>query len=322
MGLKGRRRRARLRPAFVIPPFQVVHVLAGPERVEWGLRLLQVQSLWSVTRGEDVLIGVIDTGIATGHPDLRDVVVASRDFAGGDAGITDEVGHGTHVAGTIAAREDGVGVVGVAPKARLLNAKVLRRPGEPIAEQEVADAVRWCADQGADLICMSLQSARRTPLVHAAIAEVATGSVFVFCAAGNVGPGPRTVSWPAAYEETIAVGYVAPDARGSYYVAPQSSRGVEVDFVAPGGHVLSTFPPSIYAVASGTSMAAPFAAGVAALLIAKRRAEGARPIGDPDTMKRLLTWRATDVYPPGKDDASGWGLINPRQVVLAAPEGE
>lgn len=319
MALKGRRRpRPTLRPAFTMPPFHVMQVLTGPERVDWGLRLAQIQAVWSVTRGEDVLVGVVDTGIATSHPDLAGAVAASRDFSGSPAGSADEVGHGTHVAGVIAARENGVGVVGVAPRARVLNAKVLRRPGEGITEQAVADAVRWCVEQGADLLCISLQSPRRTPLVRAAIAEAAAGGAFALCAAGNAGPVADSISWPAAYDETVAVGYVMRDADGRVAVAPDSSRGPEVDVVAPGGHILSTFPPSVYALASGTSMATPFAAGVAALLIARRKATGARPIPDVSVLRRMLAWRATDLYTPGRDPYSGWGVVNPEQVVLHA----
>jgi major intracellular serine protease len=309
-----RPRKRVLRPAFTVPPFDVIDISMQPERVDWGLEFLEVSDLWHLTGGGDVLVGVVDTGVATAHPDLGDAVIDSQDFSGSPAGIADEVGHGTHVAGIIGARVDGKGITGVAPLVSLLNAKVLRRPREPITEVAVAGAIRWCIELEADLICLSLQSAVKTPKVRTAIVEAVDAGIATICAAGNTGPIEGSVAFPAAYPETIAVGYVTRDADGNVEAGLDTAVGREIDLVAPGGEILSTFPPDVWAVTSGTSMAAPFACGVAALLLALRKAEGKPPL-KPAALRTALTVGATDLGELERDPLTGLGLINPAKVL-------
>lgn len=303
-----------LAPAFTIPRFNVTNLSLRPERIDWGLEFLGVDELWHITGGRDILVGVIDTGIATAHPDLDGAVVDSRDFTNSPTGVMDEVGHGTHVAGILGARENGTGVIGVAPLVSLLNAKVLRRPGEAIHEAAVVDAVQWCVDEEADLICLSLQSAFETPDLRDAIVEAARQGTATICAAGNTGPRPDSVAFPAAYPETIAVGYVEQDASGDVVVGLDSAVGREIDLVAPGGDILSTFPPNVWARANGTSMAAPFVCGVAALLLAIRRDAG-NPVNDPAALRTALLAATTDLHTAGRDTVSGLGLIDPAKLL-------
>lgn len=306
---------AGLRPAFTLPRFEVVSA-AVREKVNWGHELLGVPQLWEITRGEGVVVGVVDSGIATRHPELTAALAESKDFTGSAAGVADELGHGTHVAGIIAAAQDGRGVVGVAPRCRLLNAKVVSGRDDTIPAVRVAEAVTWCFDRGADLVNLSLGSSEPAPALLAVIRAALERPVpgFVICAAGNSG---GAVDFPARYDETVAVGSVQP-APGGIFPAPDSARGTQVDLVAPGGAICSTYPPDLFARASGTSMAAPFVTGVAALLIACRRAKQLPPPASVTELIALLTADCTDLYLKGRDQLTGMGLINPAQVLAAA----
>lgn len=297
--------------------FRVHEAVVQPEFLNWGQRFLQLPAAWRLSRGGGERVGVIDTGMAIDHPDLRHAIVRSKDFSGSSSGVVDEVGHGTHVAGIIAALDDDRGVVGVAPEAGILNAKVLRRPGAPLQTAHVADAIRWCAAEGAKVVCLSLTWNRPVDLIHAAIQEVVDESgAFVVCAAGNRGGQGGPVGYPARYSETLGVGYVHVGPDGLPRGTVDSAAGPEVDVVAPGGEILSTYPPDIYALASGTSMAAPFVAGALALLLSHRRKKGqAHP--DLPWVRTLLRRTAKDLYTPGKDPYTGWGIIDPNGLLSA-----
>jgi subtilisin family serine protease len=167
-------------------------------------------------------------------------------------------------------------VIGVAPRCRLLVAKVLGDDGSGTSDA-VAAGIDWAADAGADILSMSLGSPHPAEEIHAAIRRAVAKGKFVICAAGNDGRD-RSVNYPARWEDTVAVGAV--DRNGA--VARFSSRGPEVDLCAPGQDILSTFFAGGYAKLSGTSMATPFVAGVVALMLAKHRASGgATPVNNP-----------------------------------------
>jgi subtilisin family serine protease len=243
---------------------------------------------------------------------LADAIDDARDFTGSRHGPADRQGHGTHVAGTIAARANEVGVIGVAPLCRLLIGKVLGDDGSGTSDA-VAAGIDWAADSGADVLSMSLGSPQPATEIHAAIRRAVAKGKFVICAAGNDGRD-RSVNFPARWEETVAVGAV--DRNGA--IARFSSRGPEVDICAPGQDVLSTFFGGSYAKLSGTSMATPFVAGVVALMLAKHRAHGgATPINNQSQLLEHLKRTARDAGPVGHDPAYGFGLIDPASVIGA-----
>jgi len=226
----------RRRPVrYRLPPFRVEAAFTTPtETIDWGLALLRVPDHWRSTRGRDVRVAVLDTGLETSHPDLADAVDAVRDFTGGRSGAADRVGHGTHVAGTIAARQNGRGIVGVAPECRLLIGKVLGDDGSG-DDRSVAAGIDWAVAAGADVVSMSLGSSVYSETIARAVARAAEAGKFVICAAGNDGP-VGTVNYPARLDDTVAVGAVDRTGR----ICDFSSRGDQVDVCAPGHDVLST----------------------------------------------------------------------------------
>lgn len=298
-------------PRFRLPPYRVEAAFAAlSETIDWGLAAYGVPAHWRQTQGQGVRVAVLDTGITAEHPDLADALDDARDFTRSPAGPRDVLGHGTHVSGIIAARRDGRGVVGVAPQCRLLAAKVLGDEGIG-SDAAVAAGIDWAVASGADVLSMSFGAPQPGPALTAAIARAVERGRFVICAAGNAGR-PDSVDYPARLEATVAVGAV--DRHGR--VCAFSSRGEQVDVCAPGQDVLSTYLGGGYAKLSGTSMAAPFVSGVAALLVSKHRAAGgATPVRTQQQLLEHLRRTATDAGPAGKDPNYGYGLINPDSVL-------
>ncbi|MFY7805575.1 MAG: S8 family peptidase [Limnoraphis robusta] len=301
-------------PIFVLPPYKVERVLvAAAEVIDWGLEMFAIPNLWKQTKGKGIKVAVLDTGIALKHPELVDAVEDARDFTKSPSGPSDIEGHGTHVAGIIAARENRGGVVGVAPEAKLLVGKVLGDNGYGTAQQLV-NGIRWAIDKKADIISMSLGSPLPSEEMHAAIKAAVQAGIFVICAAGNSGPNLETVEYPAIYPETIAVGAIDRTRR----VAQFSSRGKAVDIVAPGDNILSTYPPRGVAVLSGTSMATPFVSGVVALMLSKHRSFGGQTaVKTQAELIEHLQKTAIDAGMPGFDPYYGFGLINPEALLLS-----
>ncbi|HHW14493.1 MAG TPA: S8 family peptidase, partial [Firmicutes bacterium] len=226
-----------------------------PEQVPWGIARIGAPALWQQspsTTGAGVKVAVLDTGIDLNHPDLSPNLAAGVNILNPRRPASDDNGHGTHVAGTIAAALNGLGVVGAAPQARLYPVKVLDRNGSGRLS-DIVKGLEWCVQQGIQVANLSLGSPEGNATFAEAVARAAAAGVVVVAAAGNTGPGPDTLGYPARYPETIAVGATT---RGDA-VAGFSSRGEELDLVAPGDLILSTWLNGTYQELSGTSMAAP-----------------------------------------------------------------
>jgi subtilisin family serine protease len=216
-----------------------------------------------------------------------------------DCTVFDTNGHGTHVAGIVAGRGP---LTGIAPKAGLLSCKVLGNDGCGSMDS-VARAVQFAVEWGCHVIVMSLGSPVGSGRLEKAILAASEAGVPVVCAAGNDG---GSVSYPAAYGQTIAVGAV--DKEGT--VCEFSCRGREIDVAAPGHQIRSAWLNGGYATLSGTSMAAPFVAGVLALATAEN---GRKRLGSQ--AREIIRRTSTDAGPPGKDNEYGWGLISPAAVL-------
>jgi len=232
-------------------------------RIPWGVAALS--EFATPAGGASVSVAVLDTGIAL-HPDLEGRIVACADFTEpatgmADGSCDDRNGHGTHVAGIIAADggADGKGIYGIAPAADLLVYKVCDDAGSCFAD-DIAAAIRTAADAGVRVINLSFGADAPSDLIADAVAYAASKDILVIAAAGNDGPYPDSVDYPAAIPGVLAVASMDADA-----VIPEwSSRGDKVEAVAPGVNIESTFTGGGYAILSGTSLAAPHVAGLAA----------------------------------------------------------
>ena len=285
--------------SYQLPPYTVSRPLtaANLKEVDWGVHSYHIPALWKVTEGEGVRVAVIDSGAAH-HYALR-AVVERRNFST-DECAEDLIGHGTHVTGIICGSQ--APCMGIARKSKVHALKVLGQNGHCSA-QSVSEALGYAAEAGCDLACLSLGSSNESPLLHEAIRNASRSGMIVVAAAGNDG---GRVNYPAAFEETVAVGAV--DRHGE--ICPFSSRGEEIICAAPGQDIQSTWLAGGYAVVSGTSMAAPFVTGVLALYIGSlgRRAT-------PQEVLTALEVTSSDAGVPGRDDMYGWGLIDPHKLV-------
>lgn len=279
----------------------------GDQIVTWNVKRVGAIAAQRIADGEKTKMVVIDTGIYSQHPDLS--VTGGKSFVDYANSWGDDHGHGTHVSGIIAAVNNEIGVLGVAPKTRLFAAKVLNFVGSGYLSDVVA-GIDWAIKISAQVINMSLGTYADFPALHAAVRRAYRAGIAVVCAAGNSYGG--MVIYPAAYPEAIAVS--ATDIRNG--IAYFSSIGPEVDISAPGHVILSTYvdvpikKPG-YAEKSGTSMACPHVAGAVALIISsdpKRR-------WTPKLLKQLLQETATDLGDPGPDNTFGAGLLNANKAV-------
>jgi hypothetical protein len=243
-------------------PLELSYAPNDPDTArQWGLAKIQAPLAWDRAKGGP-LVAVVDTGVAGKHPDLAGQVVAGRDFVNQDEDATDDHGHGTHVAGTVAAAADNrQGAVGVAPASKVLAVKVLDARGRGTSVS-VAEGIRFSTRAGAKVINLSLGSPFPSLFIAQAVAEAVAAGVVVVAAAGNNGSTSRF--YPAAFPGVIAVGastYM--DTRASF-----SNHGGWVSVAAPGQGIYQTGLGNAYVSLNGTSMAAPHVAGAAALLLA------------------------------------------------------
>lgn len=262
----------------------------------WAMPVLQAEKAWRVSTGAGVVVAVLDTGVDASHPDLQGALVAGKNAIGGDgsAPTWDGNGHGTHVAGTIAARaNNGKGIAGLAPGSKVMPVKVLDANGAGWAS-DVAAGIRWAVDHGADVLNLSL-SGPASSTMQPAIEYAVSKRVTVVAAAGN--SGANSSGYPGAYPGVISVSALA---RPGSSLASFSNRGSGVDIAAPGQSILSTVPGG-YSSYSGTSMAAPHVAAAAALVLAKN------PTAN---LHSLLAKTATDLGAAGYDSTFAYGRLN------------
>jgi serine protease len=319
------RQHPRVEAAEALLQYQASWVPDDPRFDEqWNLQMIGMPRAWELLEGKGTVVAVIDTGIAfEDHgafklvPDLSGArFVPGYDFVNDDEHPSDDNGHGTHVAGTIAqVTNNGRGVAGIAFKASLMPIKVLDASGFGNTA-DIAEAIRWAADHGADVINLSLGGGRKSSVLGLAVDYARRKGVVVVAAAGNGGGAcgeSCTVHYPAAYKGVIAVSAVGPAGDLTGY----SSWGDQIDLAAPGGdldqgpqggilqNTIDPMDPSQdrYAHLQGTSMASPHVAGVAALV----RSAGLR---DPDLVAATLFQTATDAGPEGKDPQYGHGILN------------
>ncbi len=276
--------------------------LLQSQPVPWGVNRIDAERVWSSNTGKGVVIAICDTGIDYDHPDLAANCIAGKSFVDYTADPMDDDGHGTHCAGIAAALNNEIGVVGVAPQASLMPVKILNYNGGAVFSW-VADGIMWAADNGADVISLSIgYDSHVQPWQDACDYAYYTKGCVVVAASGNDGnPGGNNdcVDYPARYASTIAVAATTQsDSRASF-----SSTGPDVELAAPGYQIYSTLWDNTYDTMSGTSMACPHVAGVAALVIASC-------ITNNVDVRNQMASTAEDLGATGRDIRYGYGLVD------------
>ncbi|GAA2458419.1 type VII secretion-associated serine protease mycosin [Streptomyces macrosporus] len=296
----------------------------------WSLKRVLLEELWKNTEGKGVKVAVIDTGVDDDHPQLKGAVDTKlgKNFLpknpkkdeygnvperGAENGTDDTVGHGTKVAGIIAARPaDNTGFVGIAPEATIIPIRQNDAAGNGDTGT-LAASINYAVEVGADVINISQDTAEplkpNSALERAVNAALAAG-VVVVASAGNDGLGGNVKeTYPASYEGVIAV---ASSDRNNER-APFSQSGDFVDVAAPGVDMISTVPKGGHCADNGTSFSAPYVAGVAALLVAEH------PEWKPHQIAAQIMQTAERSV-PGHDRHVGWGVVDPVRALTEDDE--
>ncbi|HEX2808951.1 MAG TPA: S8 family serine peptidase, partial [Kineosporiaceae bacterium] len=274
---------------------------------------------WSATDGSGVVVATIDSGADTTTPDLAGRLLAGAHLDPVSGLIVagarpDVLGHGTHVAGVIVGNDDGHGITGVAPGAKVLPINV-DTGDNVLSGKDVAAALHWAASHGARVVNLSLGFSELTStasdlrIICQAVSDVVARNVVVVAAAGNDGQGQDSAEAPARCPGAISVSAVDNDLRPASW----SSFDGSVTIAAPGASIYSAVTtaasPLRFATESGTSMASPFVAGTAALVVAQH------PDWTPAMVMARLTETASDVPPAGRDPRTGAGVVDPPAAV-------
>ncbi|WP_455542876.1 S8 family peptidase [Intestinibacter sp.] len=275
----------------------------------YGVNMIATQNMWKASyKGKGVKIAIIDSGCDINHVDLKDRIAGVRNFTSEDMKnpdiVTDRVGHGTHVAGIIAANGHENSIIGVAPEVDLYILKAIDRTGSGKLSW-VINAINYAVSLDVDVISMSLGMGVSDDKLERAIKNALKNGMSVVCAAGNEGDGNYDdfeYSYPAAYVDVISVGAVDKKA----VPAPFSNANLVIDCVAPGVDIISTYPNNTYASLSGTSMAAPYVTGTLALLKSWSDDVFQRELTPEELYAQLIKFTKTLEYPR---TVQGNGLI-------------
>lgn len=267
---------------------------------QWGLRNIQAFDAWDITTGGPLVIAVLDTGVDQEHPDLNDKVLSGFNaFSGGDD-ANDDNGHGTAVSGLIAANTDNdEGIAGICWGCMILPVKVLNSWGGG-DDASVATGIHWAVDHGARIINMSLGGSDESQTLREAVDYAASKGVLLIAASGNEHEDGNATSYPAAYDNVVAVGATG----NSDVITGFSNTGPYIDLSAPGVGLWTTLPDGSYGPPNGTSFSSPYVAGAAGLIFTLRPDLPAQDIAC------ILEAGADDKGTAGRDDEYGWGRLN------------
>lgn len=303
----GNRIRQHRNVVYAVPDYErtITRTPNDPLREQqWALGTIAAYDAWDITTGGPIVVAVIDTGVDASHPELAGRVLGGFNAITGSTDVSDDNGHGTAVAGLIAASGDnGVGIAGMCWGCVILPIKACLSSGR-CRDSSVISAIRWAIDNGARIINLSLGGALASPALHEAVRYATERGVLVVAASGNERAEGNAPNYPAAYPETVAVG-------ASGYgdeVTGFSNTGEFIDLVAPGVDIATTTPGNSYALATGTSFASPFVSGAAALVMT------IRPDLSGADVRCILSVAADDRGELGRDGEYGYGRLN----VLAA----
>lgn len=230
--------------------------------IPWGVRKIKAPQAWSSTTGHRIHIGVIDTGVDYRHPDLRHSLLSGINLVQRGLPPNDDNGHGTHIAGTIAASNQMYGIIGVAPRSLIHPVKAFDLNGSAFVSDIIA-GIDWCVRNKIHIINMSFGMRSRSKSLLQAVTNATNAGISVVASSGNDAKR-KSIDYPARYSQTIAVGATDRSRR----IASFSNRGSYVDIYAPGEKIVSSWLKNKYHEMSGTSMATSHVSGAIALLLA------------------------------------------------------
>ncbi|WNR46401.1 S8 family peptidase [Paenibacillus roseipurpureus] len=279
------------------------------QRYQWNLPLIETTQGWQLSRGaNDVIVAVVDTGVDLQHPDLQGQLLPGYNVISANSSPQDDVGHGTHVTGVIAALVNNeLGVAGMTWYNKVLPVKVLDQTGAG-STYSVAQGIIWATDHGAKVMNLSLGNYADSGFLHDAIQYAFDKDVALIAASGN--DNTEQPGYPAAYPEVFAV--AASDSKNEK--APFSNYGDYIDVTAPGVSIASTYPNNQYAALSGTSMASPHVTALAALI------RSANPNLKNTEVYEIMRKSAQDLGDVGHDKYFGYGLIDVVKAIQMAKQ--
>ncbi len=259
------------------------------EIIPWGVERVGAPYVWDKTTGKNIKVAILDTGIDANHSDLK--VKGGVSFIGANFS-QDPVGHGTMVAGVLAGKTNGFGVIGVSPDVDLYSVQVMNVDGGSL--EDIIQGINWSINNNMDIISMSFGADVDSEIMELILAEAYNKGILIVAAAGNGG----SVVYPAKYTSVIAAGNIDEN-----NLVPFGASGPDLEIAAPGTNILTTYPNNSYVIVSGTSFSAPHTAGVAALLLQKNNSL------TPSQIRDKIHNDALDLGSLGKDDVYGFGLL-------------
>jgi type VII secretion-associated serine protease mycosin len=275
---------------------------------QWNLPMVGVPAAWQVAQGAGVVVAIIDTGVDATHPDLVGRVLTEIDLLPAVTPLPEQNGHGTRIAGIIAAGLNDLGTAGVAPQASILPVSALDPAGYGDSST-VARAIIAAADAGARVINLSLGGPDRDPVLDQACAYAFQKGAVVVAAGGNSYADGNAVQYPAASPKVIAVASVDRTGTPSAF----SNTGSHIDIAAPGEGILAPYPAKSYNTESGTSFAAPHVSATAALVLSANPRLTATQVSD-----LVIRTAQDDISGNGRDDQLGQGVVRADRAVQAA----
>jgi subtilisin len=242
----------------------IIKTILGSPIIPWGVGQIKAPQAWSQSVGSRVRIGVIDTGIDYNHPDLRQAISGGVNLLNRDLLPFDDNGHGTHIAGTIAAASIQRGIVGVAPRASIHPVKAFDQTGSAYISDIIA-GIDWCVQNDLDIINMSFGMKTYNKSLELAVLNAYHAGKIIVASSGNDG-NKLVIDYPARFTQVVSVGATTKNNK----IAPFSNRGRRIDIYAPGERIYSAWLQGTYHEMSGTSMATAHVSGVIALMLAMR----------------------------------------------------
>lgn len=274
---------------------------------QWNLPIIETNRGWKLSKGSnDVIVAVVDTGVDLKHPDLQGRLLKGYNVINPDQQPTDDVGHGTHVAGIISANvNNGEGIAGMMWGGKILPVKALDQSGSGTT-YSVAQGIIWATDHGAKVINMSLGNYADAQFLHEAIKYAYERDVVLIAATGN--DNTERPGYPAAYPEVLSVSATDYNMQKASF----SNYGDYIDVMAPGESIASTYPDNQYAALSGTSMASPHVAALAALI------RSVNPDLKNTEVMDIIRKNVIDLGDKGRDKYYGYGQIDVYAALQAA----